>query len=120
MQSYPGQGNPLLDALEGRISTRQLRVMIEHLPPGNNAVSRQINGRWSDLETLLWHIDSDLRFIHTSFKNANRAKGVQALGDPELIPIPGENSKPTDARSKEQVVAEQDHLQAVLKRSNPR
>lgn len=106
------------EALRGKISIRKLRVMLEHLPL-DNAVARELHGRWGDQMLLTHDISSSLRILITQQNNLYRAKGEQPA-EPELIPVPDamapESVQVTDP---ERIQAEKDHLQMVLARSNP-
>lgn len=122
MQFYPGQGNPVLQALRGLISTRQLRVMIEHLPQ-NNPIGRELDGPWTDLHLLIRDVSTQLRFLRAEVHNALYE---QKITEPELLPNPndrggttGTEQGPPDVRSPERIKYEQDHLLAVLARPNP-
>lgn len=123
MQAYPGQPNPVLAAIRGDISTRQLRVMVEHLPP-DNPVAWHLGYRWGDIERLLHDISSQLRLYRADFYNAHRdPKKSRPMEEPELIPTPEEvaaREAEEDHRTPEQKQAEQAHLQLVLNRPNPR
>lgn len=122
MQFYPGQGNPVLQALRGQISPRQLRVMIEHLPQ-NNPIGRELDGPWNDLHVLIHDVSTQLRLLRTEVHNAIYEKKIT---DPELLPNPNDpgdatpaGQGPPDTRSPERIKYEQDHLLAVLARPNP-
>lgn len=122
MQFYPGQGNPVLQALRGKISPRQLRVMIEHLPQ-NNPIGRELDGPWDDLRLLIYDVSSQLRLLRAEVHNAIYEKQIK---DPELLPNPNDpdgqaptEQGPPDTRSPERIKYEQDHLLAVLARPNP-
>lgn len=119
LQTYPGRGNPVLDALEGTISLRQLRVMVEHLPP-DNPVQREVNGNgWTEIHWLLHSIDSRQRELNVSYVNAHKGKGQQP-SQPTYLPTP--NQAPAanvDTRTPEQIQAERAHFEAVLNRPNP-
>jgi len=119
MAAYPGRGNPVMDALRGDISTRQLRVMVENLPP-DNAAARLIRGAWGDLERLVHDVSCQLRLLNASYHNVNREKGKSPIEDPELLPTPEEIEAKRDDRPVDVVQAERDHLQLVLHRQNPR
>lgn len=118
MQAYPGQGNPVLRALKGKISVRQLRVMIENLPP-DNAVERHLRGHhWGDGHNLMWDVSTQLRTLVALYINAHLEKGKPRQNvDP--VPHPDYTAE-TDTRSEYQKKAERDHLQAVLHRGDPR
>lgn len=113
MQAYPGQGNPLMDALKGLISVRQLRVMIEHLPRPN-AITREIVGNeWSDHEWFIWDIDSQLRKLNTNFINAHR--GDNPVQKVELLPNP-KTVQDFETRSPEQIASDRASFKAVMDR----
>lgn len=118
MATYPGRGNPVMDALRGKISVRQLRVMVEHLPP-NNAAARLLNGRWGDLERLIHDCSSQLRLFNTNYYNVNREKGKRAI-EADLLPTPEELETKPDSRSPEQIQQGRQALQSVLNRPNPK
>ena len=79
LQAYPGS-NPVRDVLTGRISLRQFRVMVEHLPPGNVLERERAGGsRWGDMETLVWGVESRLRELVAMFHNVHRPEGEQPV-----------------------------------------
>lgn len=125
LQAYPGRGNPLLQALAGKISTRQLRVMLEHLPPGNPA-EREVISQWDDATMLIHDAANSLRALTVMTANINREKGTDPI---EYTPIPRPEETESqrkaltasgDNRTPEQIQAERDHLRAVLARPNPK
>lgn len=120
MQAYPGRGNPILDALHGRISVRQLRVMIENLPP-DNPVAWELRGdTWGEQERLLHDISSYIRAHRTDDLNRNRKKGSPEI-EYKFYQTPQERQQePVDTRTAEQVKVERDHLQQVLARTRAR
>lgn len=117
MQAYPGHGNPVINALKGKISTRQLRVMIEHLPKPN-AVTREIAGNdWHDVEWMLWDVSTQLRLLRTNFYNANRGNDTPAE---KFEPLPNPKTfkrQATEARTPEKVASDRAHFRAVLNRN---
>lgn len=121
LAAYPGRPNPIIQALCGELSVRELRVMLEHLPPGN-AAQRELEGPWGDQEWLLYDVSSYLRYLRTDFFNANRGR-QPPIRDTDLLPTPHDrhtgSGAPAETRSAEQVQAERDHLEAVLARKNP-
>lgn len=120
MAAYPGRGNPVLEALEGDISIRELSVMIRHLPP-ENAAARELHGPWDDLRWMIWDISTQLRINNVNTANIYREDGKPAITEPELLPNPHtETAKPEETRPMQVVQAERDHLQDVLNRANPR
>lgn len=118
MATYGGR-NMVLEAMRGEISIRELRVALEHLPPGN-AAQREIAGPWGDLEVLLHDVSSQLRLLNMNTYNINRKPGAQPITDPQFIPTPEQLQAEQEQRSRDQVEAERDHLMDVLRRKNPR
>lgn len=116
MQAYPGR-NWVIEALAGRITSRQLRIMCQHLPPGN-PVQRELNTPWNEIEYLVHDVSSNLRALRTDLRNAFREKG-ETPSEPQLLPTPETLNENADQRSEEQKQAEYDHLLAVLNRPNP-
>jgi hypothetical protein len=128
MQAYPGR-NPVLDAIRGAIdrggefehtiSVRQLRVMLENLPPAN-AIDRELGSRWGDFERLLHDISSGVRDLTALTYNINRPKGQAAL-ESKHLPTPEELEQQEAAeRTPEQAVAELAHLRSVIQIAPPR
>ncbi|WNM27555.1 hypothetical protein RN607_00715 [Demequina capsici] len=113
LQAYPERPNPIFEALNGRLSIRQLRVMVEHLPRG--PVDREVNGPWGDIEYLLHDIANSLRLLNTTYSNVHRPKGAPQR-KPTFLPGPDDKKQDADPRSEQQIQAEQDHLLAVLAR----
>lgn len=117
MQAYPGR-DPVFDALRGKISIRQLRVMLENLPT-DNAIVRELHGRWGDDQRIAHDISSSLRILITQHDNLYRPRGTAAL-EPKFLPTPEtmaqELAAPVDTNK---VQAERDFLQMVLSRPNP-
>ena len=56
---------------------RRFRALVEALPPGN-PLERARHGAWSDLELLLWSVDSRLRELVTLTANIHRKAGTPA------------------------------------------
>ena len=107
------------EVLVGRISFRQFRVMVEHLPPGN-AAARALGSEWDDPTWLLHSIDSRLAVLNASFYNAHKAKDA-AASEPVFLPNPTQKVDP-QARQREAAALAQQRaeLQAALARPNPR
>lgn len=120
MQAYPGRGNPILDALRGRISVRQLRVMIENLPPDNPAAWELRGNTWGEREWLLHDISSYIRAHRTDDNNRHRKKGSPVIEHKFYLTPEERKQGPVDTRSAEQVKVERDHLQQVLARTRAR
>ena len=119
MQHYPGQGNPVLRALAGEMSVRQLAVMIEHLPADNAAV-REIYEPISARD-LLNDVSDQLRILRAEIYNIVRDPKQEAIEEPDLLPRPGDHLETVEEEiQKTRVKEAQDHLLAVLNRPNPR
>lgn len=120
MASYPGRGNPVLDALTGDISVRQLRVMLEHLPPGN-AAYRELHSPWDDSQWTDWDISTQLRILNWKVSSIYKKEGSPDPPEPDLLPTPDSLDEDTTetTRPREVVQAERDYLQDVLGRPNP-
>jgi len=111
-----------LDALQGRISVRQLRVMIENLPPdGPVAWCLRDGDTWGETEWLLYDVSTQLRVLNTRLANRYRAKGTKEV-ELELYKTQQQRREEAevDMRPEEQVQAERDHLQQVLARQAAR
>lgn len=118
MAEYPGQRNPIVDALRGKISLRKLRLMVEHLPP-DNAVARLLRGPWGDPERIAHDSNTQLRSLRAELFNIVRGD-KPPITDPDLLPTPETaKQKQAEVRPVATVRMEQDHLQAVLGRANP-
>ncbi|MBM6622673.1 hypothetical protein JTF08_13740 [Micrococcaceae bacterium RIT802] len=106
------------EVLVGRISFRQFRVMVEHLPPGN-AAARAVGSVWDDKTWLLHSIDSRLAVLNATFYNAHKVKDA-APAKPEFQPSPAEQVDPEAQRRETEYEARQRaELQAVLARPDP-
>ena len=116
MASYPGRGNPVLDALRGKISLRQLAVMLEHLP-AHNAAERELAGEWDDLRWLAYDISCQLRVLNASIGNIFKKKGSPNR-EAVMLPSPNDRQAPTQSVVPDRALYEAD-LQKVLNRKNP-
>lgn len=123
LQNYAPR-DPVAEAMRGEITPRQLRVMIEHLPPGN-AWQRAAYGPWGDRERLQADTSNRLRDLMLQnsrllslVAGALKVNNLQ-LGKPEYItpPEPVESHDPAradlDRAYEEQVATE---LDAVMHR----
>lgn len=111
MQAYPRR-RPIRDFLRGRITLRELRVMIEHLPP-DSPIHRTVHGPWRDVEGLLWDISTQLRDLIALTYNVNRAKDAAPIEASHLPrPEPTEYQHQADSGS----AAERHDLLRVLSR----
>lgn len=81
LQAYAPR-DPIAEFLHGRISARQLRVMIENLPPSSPWVRE--HDPWTQTDYLLWHVESRLRDLvateHTEL--AVLTAGLHIKGSP--------------------------------------
>lgn len=118
LATYPGRGNPVMDALHGKISIRQLRVMVEHLPP-DNAAARDERGPWGDLERIAHDSNSQIRFLRAEVYNIVRGD-KPPITEPELLSTPeSTRQEAAEVRPAEVVQTERNFLQSVLNRPNP-
>lgn len=106
-----------MDTLRGTTAVRQLRIMIDHLPP-NNAVQRELAGPWDDKTWLLHDVSTQLRRLNANFYNKNRPKG-QAAEAVKPVPTPETVAATKDAQDPVRTQLERDHLLAVVNRPNP-
>lgn len=118
MANYPGRENPVLDALWGDVTIRELEVMIRHLP-ADNAAARELHGRWDDLRWMIWDISTQLRINNTNIGNIYRTEGTPVVTEPELLPNPNTADQDLEDRPIQTVQAERQNLQDVLNRPNP-
>lgn len=100
MQTYPGR-DPLGEYFRAEISLRQLRVMIEHLPP-DSALHRTIRGHsWREIEYLLAEATDAVRTLIaiTVAVNSRRPKSVKM---PQPLPRPVDELEEAQKRDREQ------------------
>lgn len=118
MQVYSPR-DPLGEYLQGKISFRQLRVMVENLPRDNSTpLGRAVNGPWNEQSYMLQALVWEMRRLNANYYNANREKGTEAM-EPEVPPVPPlteyqqatqQNKAPRDERD----IASETQLLAVL------
>jgi hypothetical protein len=102
--------------LRGDLTVRQLRVMVQHLPPGSAAHLR-VNGPWGDVEGLLWDVSSRLRDLVALTANVNRGKDSPPVHLPHLPTPPlTDHQRDAAAQADAQVEAERQDLLRVLAR----
>ncbi|MFJ1597741.1 hypothetical protein [Streptomyces sp. NPDC088261] len=85
-------GTDLLDWHRGRLSSRRLAVLVQHLPR-DSAVARELHGEsadWSVTEYLLAHVADQLAEANWMFATVNRDEDADPLEFPSPIPRPGE------------------------------
>lgn len=87
LQAYSPR-DPLREYFQGRLSLRQLRLMIEWLPLDAPAYRAEAGHAWTDETLLQWDISSQLRALNTGLANLFREKGAEPA-TPEFLPAPG-------------------------------
>ena len=86
----------LLDWHRGDMSSRRLRVLLEHLPSGSS-FARSVHGdaaEWSLTDHLLATVADQLAMANWMFATVNRDEDAESLPYPEPIARPG---SPSDA-----------------------
>lgn len=78
--------DPITEYMNGLISLRQLRVMVEHLP-AEAPWGRSKRKGWTDEKWLLYDISAHLRVLTTLTRNIHRGKG-EAPQQPQFLPSP--------------------------------
>lgn len=96
LQEYAPR-DPLAEALDGRITLRKLRVMIQHLPPGN-AAARALYGPWTDAERLSHYTANAVGALLTLTNNVQAAQAKQEQR--EFVPLRG--PEPTEYQLEQQ------------------
>jgi hypothetical protein len=89
-------GVDLLDWHRGRLSSRRLRVLIEHLPPGSS-LARAMHGEaaaWTTTEHLLAAVVDQLAVANWMFATVNRDADAEPLPYPEPVARPGAGGDP--------------------------
>lgn len=94
LQAYSPR-DPLREYWQGKITLRQLRVMVEWLPMSAPAYRAAAGHAWSDETLLQWDISSQLRVLNANLANAFRDKDAEPH-QPEFIPAPGMNADGED------------------------
>lgn len=75
-------GNPIADYWQGTRSLRQLRVLVQHLPP-TGALARSRRGHaWSDAEYLLANVVDAVQFGAYAVVGAHGAKPKKPQAQP--------------------------------------
>lgn len=116
LQEYAPR-DPLAEYLDGRITLRKLRVMIQHLPPGN-AAARALYGPWTDAERLSHFTANALGALLTLTNNVQAAKAKQE--QQQFVPIPGPDLTEYQREQQEQELDDAEErvdLLAVLTRA---
>jgi hypothetical protein len=81
----------LLDWHRGTLTSRRLRVLVEHLP-ADSSFARAVNGEaaeWGVTEHLLAAVADQLAAANWMFATVNRDEDAEALPYPEPIARPG-------------------------------
>lgn len=105
LQEYAPR-DPLAEVLDGRITLRKLRVMIQHLPPGN-ANERALFGRWTDTERLLHHVANTTGALLTLTNNIQAAQAKQEQR--EFVPVPA--PEPTEYQLERRAEERDEHAE---------
>ncbi|MFJ5225800.1 hypothetical protein [Streptomyces sp. NPDC088400] len=82
----------LLDWHRGRLSSRRLSVLVQHLPR-DSALARELHGEaadWSVTDYLLAHAVDQLQEANWMFATVNRDEDADTLDYPLPIPRPGQ------------------------------
>ncbi|MFJ1746094.1 hypothetical protein ACIOJD_07595 [Streptomyces sp. NPDC088116] len=82
----------LLDWHRGRLSSRRLSVLVQHLPR-DSALARQLHGEaadWSVTDYLLAHAVDQLQEANWMFATVNRDEDSDTLDHPEPVVRPGD------------------------------
>ncbi|MFE7462249.1 hypothetical protein ACWFMI_25360 [Nocardiopsis terrae] len=100
----------------GRVSLRQLRVLIEHLPP-SSAYHRQVRGHsWSD-DTYLLAVIADAVRDHATVTVAVNSKHPKSVKRPEPMPRPTDQAE--EARKAAEAEAAQKAFKGMVARMTP-
>jgi hypothetical protein len=89
-------GVDLLDWHRGRLSSRRLRVLVEHLP-ADSSFARAAHGEaadWGLTEHLLAAVVDQLAVANWMFATVNRDEHAESLPYPEPLSRPGLESAP--------------------------
>jgi hypothetical protein len=87
-------GVDLLDWHRGRLSSRRLRVLTEHLPP-DSSYARAVHGEqadWTVTDHLLAAVVDHLAVANWMFATVNRDEDAEPAEYPEPLPRPGDGS----------------------------
>lgn len=115
MQTYSPR-DPLGEYFQGEITLRQLRVMIEHLPP-DSALHRAARGHdWLEGEYLLAETADAVRTLAaiTVAVNSKRPKSVKM---PDPLPRPTDEAE--EARKREREEAAESAYEGLLSSLTP-
>lgn len=94
-------GVDLLDWYRGGLSSRRLRVLIEHLPAGSS-FARAVHGEaaeWGLTDHLLATVADQLAVANWMFATVNRDEDAESLPYPEPIARPGSDTGPAEPKS---------------------
>ncbi|MET9792805.1 hypothetical protein ACFW93_18140 [Streptomyces canus] len=85
-------GVDLLDWHRGRLSSRRLRVLVEHLP-ADSSYARAVHGEqadWTVTDHLLAAVVDHLAVANWMFATVHRDEDAEPAAYPEAVPRPGE------------------------------
>lgn len=112
LQAQYGGRDVIAEFLDGRISARMLRVLIQGLPT-TSALVRAVRGHdWGDTEMLLHDLDSLVRFLRTDIA-AWATKKKQP--NPKLLPTPMDDLKTVEQALEDEYIEQQrDEMQVAI------
>nr|WP_280878192.1 hypothetical protein [Streptomyces pseudovenezuelae] len=87
-------GVDLLDWHRGRLSSRRLRVLTEHLP-ADSSFARAVHGEqadWTITDHLLASVVDQLAVANWMFATVNRDEDTEPAPYPEAVPRPGDGA----------------------------
>ncbi|WP_028807731.1 hypothetical protein [Streptomyces canus] len=91
-------GVDLLDWHRGRLSSRRLRVLVEHLP-ADSSYARAVHGEqadWTVTDHLLAAVVDHLAVANWMFATVHRDEDAEPAEYPEAVPRPGDGPTATD------------------------
>lgn len=107
MRQHGLRRSPVIDALRGRITVRQLRVMVENLAPDPAIQSALAGSTWGDQPWMLHDLTTQLRALVAITFNINRPRGTAPL---TLEPLPHPTPSVEESITEEQAAAEAELL----------
>lgn len=116
--------DPIAEAIRGEISLRQLRLMIEYLPP-DSMYHHVTQSPWRDHELLLLDIDSRLRDLvtlqsatYSALRAAHQLRGAWPQDPAYIEPPPVPEWDAADETADQRREAERAELDALMHRTN--
>ncbi|WP_249126310.1 DUF5361 domain-containing protein [Streptomyces sp. A2-16] len=102
-------GVDLLDWHRGRLSSRRLRVLVEHLP-SDSSYARAVHGEqadWTVTDHLLAAAVDHLAVANWMFATVHRDEDAEPAEYPEAVPRPGDGATEGSAQGTRPPAAEQ-------------